>query len=61
MSAYEDDSAGLAGYLFLLALIFIAVSIMVLLSFTIGALFGGGYAVYNYGVAFKKNVKPERI
>lgn len=57
----NDDSESFGFYLLLLIVIAIAVTLMLLLSFTIGALFGGGYAVYNYGAAFKKNVRPERV
>lgn len=41
-------------------IVFIIIPILVI-SMSIGALYGGGHAAYNYAVAFKKNVKPERI
>ena len=65
----SDEAGELIGTLFvgLLVLVgivaifvFIIVPIL-LISMGIGALFGGGNAVYNYGKAFRKNVKPERI
>jgi hypothetical protein len=61
----SDDFGGIIGALFvgiliLAAIIFIVVPILIICMGT-GALFGGGYSIYNYGTAFIENVKPERI
>jgi hypothetical protein len=63
----EDPGASLAGlllYVFLvLAIVFIIVYIIVhilLIAMGIGALWGGGNAVFNYATAFRNNVKLER-
>jgi hypothetical protein len=40
--------------------IVMAIYYMMLISLAIGALVGGGNAIYNYGVAFVRNVKPDR-
>ena len=64
-----DDLGELLGYL-VAGLLILAIIILIIVyiilpllaaSMGIGALYGGGHAVYNYAKAFKKNIKPERI
>lgn len=60
-----DDGWELAGVLLVIvaviaAIVFIIVPI-VIISMGIGALYGSGNAAYNYAIAFRDNVKPERI
>lgn len=43
------------------ALIVFVIIPIIIVSMGIGALCGGGYSIYNYAVAFGKNVKPEKV
>jgi hypothetical protein len=65
--------AAAIGYLLLAALIIYIVYLIVVyvilpglaigigVSITVGALIGGGHAVYNYCAAFAENVKREKV
>ncbi len=57
---YRNDSGGgaLIIYLAIIIVVVIIIYYAILLSLAIGALMGGGYAIYNYGRAFANNVKP---
>ncbi len=47
-------------YLLIVYVIIPGLAIALGISISIGALAGGGHAIYNYCVAFAKNVKKER-
>jgi len=49
----------LAVALYVIYLIVIATLFIVGITLAIGATFGGGVSLYNYGLAFKKNVNLE--
>lgn len=49
----------LAAALFVIYIIVIATLYIVGITLAIGATFGGGVSLYNYGLAFKNNVKIE--
>jgi hypothetical protein len=59
-----DDGWEIAGVLLglaaLLAVIVFIIVPLVMISMGVGALFGGGNSIYNYGVAFRRNVRLER-
>ncbi len=42
-----------------LAAIYLAI-IVASIMISVAAIFGGGVSLYNYGLAFKNNIKPER-
>ncbi|MCK4761647.1 MAG: hypothetical protein KAW12_05560 [Candidatus Aminicenantes bacterium] len=60
-----DDGAGLIFGLLAIAaviafIVFVIVPLLIIFM-GVGALCGGGYAVYNYASAFRQNVRPERV
>ncbi len=65
----SDEAAEIAGSilaflgivaLVIAAIVFVIIPIIIV-SMGTGAIYGGGLSVYNYAVAFDKNVKPEKI
>jgi len=65
MSDEGEVAGAIMGFLLVAAAV-IAVIVFVIIplfvgAMSIGAVYGSGNAVYNYGLAFRKNVKPERI
>jgi len=57
----NNNKEGDGGAIILILLVVVAVVIaFVLLTITVGALYGGGKAIYNYGVAFSNNVSLEK-
>lgn len=59
--ANDDDLAGCLGGLFMVALVVAAVMVAVMTLMSVGALFGAGTALRNYGLAFASNVRPQRV
>ncbi|HYX25533.1 MAG TPA: hypothetical protein VFC23_15385 [Thermoanaerobaculia bacterium] len=58
--ADDEGIGGLIGALFMLVLVVTAVILAVMALMSVGALFGAGTALRNYGLAFSNNIKPER-
>jgi hypothetical protein len=60
----ESDSGeligGLMGALIVIVVAAMAVVCAVVVTMTVGSLFGAGTALRNYGLAFANNVKPAR-
>lgn len=65
--SYNDENGWgsiIIGLLIIVAVILIIVFVIIplfLFSMGIGALWGGGKAIYNYAIAFMENVKPVRV
>ncbi len=61
----NNDSGELIGQLIgglilvMVVVTLVAMAIMALMS--LGAVFGAGTSLYNYGLAFANNVKPEKV
>jgi len=61
MADSSDDLAGCLGAAFMVVLVVSAVMLAVMTLMSIGALFGAGTALHNYGLAFANNIKPQRV
>jgi hypothetical protein len=59
--ADSEDFAGCIGAVLMIALVVSAVMIAVMTLMSLGAVFGAGTALHNYGLAFAGNVKPQRV
>jgi len=59
--ADSDDFAGCIGAVLMIALVVSAVMIAVTTLMSLGAVFGAGTALHNYGLAFANNVKPQKV
>jgi hypothetical protein len=58
----DRDSGGeVIGALFLLMVVVMLVMMAIMAAMSVGAVFGAGTALYNYGLAFANNVKPQRV
>jgi hypothetical protein len=59
----DNDSSGgeLFGALLMLMLVVAALMLAIMTLMSLGALFGTGTALRNYGLSFASNVKPQRI
>ena len=51
----------LVGVVFLVAVVVSLVAMAIIALMSLGAAFGAGTALYNYGLAFANNVKPEKV
>jgi hypothetical protein len=51
----------LIGGLLLVMVVVTLVTMAIMALMSLGALFGAGTALHNYGLAFANNVKPERV
>lgn len=60
MSSRDSDSGELFGALLVLVLVVVAVMLAIMTLMSLGAVFGAGTALHNYGLAFANNVKPQR-
>lgn len=63
----DDDSGNVIGFVIvrviMLGLVLVAIYLAIIsagITIFIAATFGGGVSLYNYGLAFKNNVKPEK-
>lgn len=61
MSDSDDAIGGCIGVVVGGMLLMVAVVAAVMILSTVGSLFGAGIALRNYGLAFRNNVKPERV
>jgi hypothetical protein len=61
MSDSDDAIGGCIGLVIGGVLLVVAVVAAVMILSTVGSLFGAGTALRNYGLAFRNNVKPERV
>lgn len=61
MSESDDAIGGCVGVVVGGALLVVAVVAAVVVLATVGSLFGAGTAARNYFLAFRDNVKPERV
>lgn len=52
---------GLLVIVLVIALIVFVIVPIFIIFMSVGALCGGGYSVYNYSAAFRKNVRFERV
>jgi hypothetical protein len=59
--ADSDDLGGCVGAAAVIVLVVVAVMLAVMALMSLGALFGAGTALHNYGLAFAHNVKPQRV
>lgn len=59
--ADSDDFAGCIGAALMIALVVSAVMVAVMTLMSLGAVFGAGTALHNYGLAFANNVKPQKV
>ena len=57
----SDDIGGVIGFIVVATLIVMAVTVAVFACATVGALYGAGTSLWNYGLAFRRNVSPERV
>ena len=53
--------AGVIGFVIVAAIVLYIIYITVQVMAAAGALYGAGIALRNYGLAFAKHVKPERV
>lgn len=51
----------LIGVLALVAVVVTLVTMAIMALMSLGAVFGAGTSLYNYGLAFANNVKPEKV
>jgi hypothetical protein len=58
--ADDDGIGGMIGALFMFVLVVTAVVLAVMALMSVGAVYGAGAALRNYGLAFANNIKPER-
>lgn len=56
-----EELGGCIGAVIGLMLLVVAVIAAVMILSTVGSLFGAGTALRNYFLAFRNNVKPERV
>jgi hypothetical protein len=56
-----DELAGCIGGVLMVVLVVSAVMVAIMTLMSVGALFGAGTALHNYGLAFAGNVKPQRV
>lgn len=59
--ARDEDGASLVGLLLWLSLIVTAVIMAVIACMTAGAAYGAGRSLWHYGLAFRRNVRPEGV
>lgn len=59
--AESNDLGGFIGAMLMIALVVSAVMIAVMTLMSLGALFGAGTALHNYGLAFANNIKPHKV
>ena len=59
--ADSEDLWGCMGVVLLVAVVVAAVTLAVMTLMSVGAVFGAGTALRNYGLAFAGNVKPQRV
>lgn len=58
----DRDSGGeLIGALLLVVAVVTLVTMAIMALMSVGALFGAGTALHNYGLAFANNVKPHKV
>ncbi len=55
-----EDLFGCIGIILAVVAIVLVVALAVQILAAVGALYGGGIALRNYGLAFQHNVRPER-
>lgn len=58
--ADDDGIGGMIGALLIFVLVVTAVVLAVMALMSVGALYGAGTALRNYGLAFTNNIRPER-
>lgn len=59
--ADSDDLGGCIGGAVVIVLVVTAVMLAVMTLMSLGALFGAGTALHNYGLAFAHNVRPQKV